>query len=71
MPPIPRQARQRAEELRKQLHDHDFRYYVLAEPVIADEQYDRLMRELQDLETDYPGLRSADSPHSAVQPALS
>ena len=62
MPPIPRKARQRAEELRKQLHDHDFRYYVLAEPVIADEQYDRLMRELQDLETDYPGLRSADSP---------
>jgi len=66
MPPIPRKARQRAEELRKQLHDHDFRYYVLAEPVIADEQYDRLMRELQDLETDYPGLRSADSPTQRV-----
>jgi DNA ligase (NAD+) len=65
-PPIPRQARQRAEELRKEIHDHDYRYYVLAEPVIADEQYDRLMRELQDLEKEHPGLRSPDSPTQRV-----
>ncbi|HMK39354.1 MAG TPA: hypothetical protein VK569_08440, partial [Bacteroidota bacterium] len=40
-PPPPRQALRRAEQLRKELHDHDYRYYVLAEPAIADEQYDR------------------------------
>ncbi len=66
MPPAPRQALQRAEQLRKELHDHDYRYYVLAEPAIADEQYDRLMRELQDLETEYPVLRSPDSPTQRV-----
>ena len=66
VPPIPPQARRRAEELRKQLNDHDYRYYVLAEPAIADEQYDRLMRELQDLETEHPGLRSPDSPTQRV-----
>ena len=64
--PIPPQARRRAEELRKGLHDHDYRYYVLAEPAIADEQYDRLMRELQDLERIHPGLRSPDSPTQRV-----
>ena len=66
MPQIPRQAQRRAEELRKELHDHDYRYYVLAEPVIADEQYDRLMRELQELEEAHPGLRTPDSPTQRV-----
>jgi DNA ligase (NAD+) len=65
--PLPsRQAQRRAEQLRKELHDHDYRYYVLAEPVIADEEYDRLMRELQDLEKEYPALRSPDSPTQRV-----
>ncbi len=62
----PRQAVRRAEELRRELHDHDYRYYVLAEPVIEDEAYDRLMRELQDLEEKYPSLRSPDSPTQRV-----
>lgn len=66
MPPIPQKAQQRAERLRKELHDHDYRYYVLAEPVISDEQYDRLMRELQDLENAHPGLRTPDSPTQRV-----
>jgi DNA ligase (NAD+) len=66
MPPAPRQAQKRAEQLCKELHDHDYRYYVLAEPVIADEQYDRLMRELQELEKQYPDLRSPDSPTQRV-----
>jgi DNA ligase (NAD+) len=61
-----RQALRRAEQLRKELHDHDYRYYVLAEPVIADEQYDRLMKELQDLEKEYPDLRTPDSPTQRV-----
>jgi len=56
----------RAAQLRKELHDHDYRYYVLAEPTVADEEYDALMRELQDLERTYPELRTADSPTQRV-----
>jgi DNA ligase (NAD+) len=52
--------------LRKELHEHDYRYYVLAEPSITDEQYDVLMRELMDLEARYPELRSPDSPSQRV-----
>jgi len=59
-------AIRRAAQLRKELHDHDYRYYVLAEPTIADEEYDTLMRELQDLERTYPELRTADSPTQRV-----
>ena len=66
MPVAPLQAARRVEQLRKELHDHDYRYFVLAEPTIADEQYDRLMRELKTLETQYPGLRSPDSPTQRV-----
>jgi DNA ligase (NAD+) len=52
--------------LRKELHEHDYRYYVLAEPSITDEQYDDLMRELVDLEERYPELKSPDSPSQRV-----
>jgi DNA ligase (NAD+) len=56
----------RAETLRTELHEHDYRYYVLAEPTISDEAYDKLMRELQDLEEQHPELRSPDSPTQRV-----
>jgi DNA ligase (NAD+) len=56
----------RIEKLRTELNDHDYRYYVLAEPSISDEQYDALMRELQDLELQYPRFRSPDSPTQRV-----
>jgi DNA ligase (NAD+) len=52
--------------LRKELHEHDYRYYVLAEPTVTDEQYDALMRELMDLEAQYPELRTPDSPSQRV-----
>ena len=57
---------QRVEHLRKELQDHDHRYYVLAEPTIADEKYDKLMRELQELEREYPELLTPDSPTQRV-----
>jgi DNA ligase (NAD+) len=66
MPPIPHNVRSRIETLRKELHEHDYRYYVLAEPTISDELYDKLMRELQDLEQHYPDLQSPDSPTQRV-----
>ncbi len=61
-----RAARLRAEQLRTELHEHDYRYHVLAEPTIPDEAYDKLMRELQDLEEKYPALQSPDSPTQRV-----
>ncbi|MCK5572255.1 MAG: NAD-dependent DNA ligase LigA [Bacteroidetes bacterium] len=56
----------RAEKLRRELQDHDYRYYVLAEPTISDELYDTLLRELVDLERNHPELRSPDSPTQRV-----
>jgi DNA ligase (NAD+) len=60
------QTVRRAEALRAELREHDYRYYVLAEPAISDEQYDRLMRELEELERTYPSLRTPDSPTQRV-----
>ncbi|MBI4810321.1 MAG: NAD-dependent DNA ligase LigA [Ignavibacteriales bacterium] len=57
---------ERAEKLRRELHRHDYLYYVLAEPEISDEQYDKLMRELQDIEKKYPELITPDSPTQRV-----
>ncbi|MBX2992806.1 MAG: NAD-dependent DNA ligase LigA [Bacteroidetes bacterium] len=56
----------RIKKLRDELHEHDYRYYVLAEPTISDEEYDKLMRELHDLEQQHPELRSPDSPTQRV-----
>ena len=53
---------QRVEELRSVIDDHNYRYYVLDDPRIPDAEYDRLFRELQTLETDYPELASENSP---------
>jgi len=57
---------QRAEELRKQLEHHEYRYYVLDEPEISDAEYDNLMCELKALEEAHPELRTADSPTQRV-----
>ncbi|MDH5300467.1 MAG: NAD-dependent DNA ligase LigA [Gammaproteobacteria bacterium] len=57
---------QRAAELRQQLNYHNYRYYTLDEPEIPDAEYDRLMRELEQLEAQYPQLRTADSPTQRV-----
>ena len=66
MKPPTEAARKRAEQLRTELRAHDHRYYVLADPTISDEAYDRLMRELQDLEAAYPSLVQPDSPTQRV-----
>jgi DNA ligase (NAD+) len=54
------------EELRKALHWHNYRYYVLDDPEISDAEYDRMMQELIKLEADYPELSSPDSPSLRV-----
>ncbi|MDZ7294277.1 MAG: NAD-dependent DNA ligase LigA, partial [candidate division KSB1 bacterium] len=60
------QARQRIEELRQQIHYHNYRYYVLDAPEISDAEYDRLMRELIELEREFPDLVTPDSPTQRV-----
>ncbi|HHV79466.1 MAG TPA: NAD-dependent DNA ligase LigA [Firmicutes bacterium] len=60
------EARARLEELKKQIAYHDYRYYVLDEPVISDAEYDSLMRELMEIEKIYPELVTPDSPSQRV-----
>ena len=56
----------RIADLRTKLNDHNFRYYVLDDPVISDSQYDELLRELQSLEEAHPKLITPDSPSQRV-----
>ena len=58
--------RAQAEDLRRQIDYHNYRYYVLDDPEIPDSEYDRLMRELQALETEHPELITPDSPTQRV-----
>jgi len=57
---------QRIEQLRSELRSHDHAYFVRHEPVISDEAYDQLMRELRALETAHPELVTPDSPTQRV-----
>ncbi|MEM1255918.1 MAG: NAD-dependent DNA ligase LigA [Cyanobacteria bacterium P01_H01_bin.21] len=63
---IPDNIRQRTVELRSQLQKASYAYYVLDAPDLPDEVYDRLYRELQDLENQYPDLITPDSPTQRV-----
>jgi DNA ligase (NAD+) len=56
----------RVEALREQIRYHNYRYYVLDEPVISDAEYDALMRELRALEAAHPELVTPDSPTQRV-----
>lgn len=56
----------RAQELRQQLHEHNYRYHVLGKPIITDGEYDRLFHELVELEEAHPELRTSDSPTQRV-----
>jgi len=61
----------RAAELRAQLKQHDYRYYVLDDPSVPDAEYDRLMLELRALEAAHPELVTPDSPTQRVAGAPS
>jgi DNA ligase (NAD+) len=60
------QAQARAEELREQLHHHGYRYYVLDDPEIGDDEYDALLDELRAIEASRPELLTPDSPTQRV-----
>lgn len=60
------EAEARIQALRAQISQHDYAYYVLDQPSVPDSEYDRLFRELQSLEQQYPHLISPDSPTQRV-----
>ncbi|MET8510603.1 NAD-dependent DNA ligase LigA [Streptomyces sp. NPDC005077] len=63
---VPAEAQQRHALLAEQIEEHRFRYYVNDQPVVSDAEFDRLMRSLQDLEDEYPQLRTPESPTQKV-----
>jgi DNA ligase (NAD+) len=56
------EAKRRIEELRKEIDRHAYKYYVLDDPEISDVEYDSLIKELTELEDQYPELKTPDSP---------
>ncbi|MES2364776.1 MAG: NAD-dependent DNA ligase LigA [Pseudomonadota bacterium] len=63
---VPDEISERAHQLREQIEYHNYCYYALDTPVIPDAEFDRLLRELQALETEYPQLVTPDSPTQRV-----
>jgi DNA ligase (NAD+) len=60
------EAHKRAAELRRLIEQHNYGYYVLDDPEVPDAEYDRLMRELESIESGFPELVTADSPTQRV-----
>jgi DNA ligase (NAD+) len=58
--------KQRIEQLRRELHEHNYKYYVLNQPSISDFDFDQLMHELQDLEARHPEMADPNSPTQRV-----
>lgn len=69
--PADSKQKERSKKLREKLLDADYKYYVLARPDMDDYEYDKLMKELQELEAAYPELKTDDSPTQRVGSDLS
>ncbi|WP_030402397.1 MULTISPECIES: NAD-dependent DNA ligase LigA [unclassified Streptomyces] len=63
---VPAEARERHMRLAEQIEEHRFRYYVNDAPVVSDAEFDRLLRTLEELEEQYPELRTPQSPTQKV-----
>jgi DNA ligase (NAD+) len=68
---VAKEIAQEIVQLRRQINDHDYRYYVLNAPIVADVEYDALLKRLRELETAHPEFITSDSPTQRVsgQPA--
>jgi len=64
--PVPKSALKRVEELRRELEEHCYKYYVLDAPTITDAEYDRMFRALGEIEAQYPQLVTPESPTQRV-----
>jgi len=65
-PTTPPSIQQRIEALTRELHRHNYRYYILDDPEISDAEYDRMLQELLRLEEAWPEVKDPDSPTSRV-----
>jgi DNA ligase (NAD+) len=63
---MPSDIKIKIESLRKKIRENDYKYYVLAEPSVSDEEYDKLVKKLENLEAEHPGLITTDSPTQRV-----
>jgi DNA ligase (NAD+) len=63
---MPGKIEKKIEELREIISEHDYKYNVLADPVVGDEEYDLLVKELEKLESEHPELITPDSPTQRV-----
>ncbi|ASR34650.1 DNA ligase (NAD(+)) LigA [Prauserella marina] len=63
---VPAQVRERHAALADEIRGHQFRYYVLDSPTVSDGEFDRLLRDLEALEAEHPGLETPDSPSQNV-----
>jgi len=61
-----KRVKERIRELRETINHHNYRYYVLDSPEVSDAEYDELMKELRQLETEHPELVTPDSPTQRV-----
>ena len=59
-------VKQDIEQLRKELHHHNYQYYVKSQPEISDYEFDQLLKKLQQLEDQYPEYKDANSPTQRV-----
>ncbi|MDX2127633.1 MAG: NAD-dependent DNA ligase LigA [Chloroherpetonaceae bacterium] len=59
-------AKAEAEKLREELHEHNYRYYVLADPTISDFEFDKKLERLIEIESVFPNLKTPDSPSQRV-----
>ncbi|WP_082235201.1 NAD-dependent DNA ligase LigA [Halobacillus massiliensis] len=60
------EAKEKLETLRKQLRRYNYEYHTLDQPSVSDDEYDKKLRELLDIETEFPQLITADSPSQRV-----
>ncbi|MFF4708351.1 NAD-dependent DNA ligase LigA [Streptomyces sp. NPDC001288] len=63
---VPAEAREQHARLAEQIEEHRFRYYVKDAPVVSDAEFDKLLKTLEALEDEHPGLRTPDSPTQKV-----
>ena len=61
-----KQVTERAAQLRDELNEHGYRYYVLDDPTITDDKYDALLDELRAIEAEHPELLTPDSPTQRI-----
>ncbi len=61
-----KEAKKKIESLREKINEHNYKYYVLNKPEISDFEFDQLMKELEELEEEYPEFKDENSPTQRV-----